>query len=143
MTVSTVFPNMSPHSRSQLRLYNPRGPEKTEIWVYCVVDKDAPQNVKDSMRSHLSLTFGPTGTLEQDDMNNWIQCTTSGKSWAARSYPMNVQLGLGHEHKHEIFPGTVAPSPSEANQRAFYAKWAEIMTAGSWAQVKLDRRTAV
>ncbi|MSQ32509.1 MAG: aromatic ring-hydroxylating dioxygenase subunit alpha, partial [Dehalococcoidia bacterium] len=139
MTVGTVFPNMSPHGRTQLRLYHPRGPEKTEMWVFCLVDKDAPQEIKDVMRPHLSMTFGPSGTLEQDDMNNWIQCTTSAKGFMGPRYLMNESLGIGHEGKHEKYPAaSTAPTPSEHNQRAFYNWWAEIMAAPSWSQIKLD-----
>ncbi len=139
MTVGTVFPNMSPHGRTQLRLYHPRGPEKTEMWVFCLVDKDAPKEVKDVMRPHLSLTFGPSGTLEQDDMNNWIQCTTSAKGFMGPRYLMNESLGIGHESKHEKYPAaSTAPTPSEQNQRAFYNWWADMMQAPSWAQIKLD-----
>ncbi len=140
--ITTVFPNFSTHSRAQLRSYHPKGPEKTEMWVYCLMDKEAPAEVKSMMRSHLTLTFGPSGGLEQDDMDNWIQCTTSGRGWAGRHYPINVQLGLGHETTHETIPGSVAPSPSEANQRAFYGRWAEIMDAPNWSSISITPRSA-
>ena len=80
--VTTVFPNLSPNfSRHMIRLWHPKGPDKTEIWSYCVVDKDAPPEVKTAMRLHLTQTFGPAGNLEQDDMNNWIQCTDTARGW--------------------------------------------------------------
>ncbi len=118
--ILTVFPNFSVHIRSQLRIYHPRGPERTEMWMFCLVDKAAPKHVKDAMHSNLTLTFGPSGTLDQDDMNNWIQCTASGKGFMGKQYLANLQLGLGHDDKHELIPGTVGTNPGETPQRYYY-----------------------
>ena len=86
--VTTVFPNVSPNFiRHMIRVWHPRGPDKTEIWSYCVVDKEAPEEVKTAMRRHLTQTFGPSGNLEQDDMNNWEQCTGTARGVIARRYP--------------------------------------------------------
>ena len=135
---STVFPNMSTHTRAQLRMYHPRGPELTEMWIYCIVDKEAPLDIKTSLKAHLAQTFGPSGGLEVDDMNNWVQCTDSGHYTIGKRYPMNQQMGLGHESSTEKFPGKVAQSHTELNQRNFYGKWAEMMAAPSWNEVHLD-----
>jgi hypothetical protein len=54
---------------------------------------------------------------------------------------MNIQLRLGQETHVEILPGIVAPSPSEANQRAFYTRWAEMMESPSWAKISIDPGT--
>lgn len=86
-------------------------------------------------RSHL-FTFGPSGIFEQDDMNNFNQCTVSGKTWAGKKVMINQQLGLGHEQTGEQIPGMTQETPSEINQRAFYGFWAEMMDAPSWNQVK-------
>jgi 3-phenylpropionate/trans-cinnamate dioxygenase alpha subunit len=137
-TVSTIFPNASPHMRAQFRVYNPKGPTKTEIWVYCIVDKEAPAEVKSAMKNHLNKTFGPSGGLEQDDMNNWIQCTASGSGWLGLKYPANVAMGIGHEGVHEDLRGKIGPSPGELNQREFYSRWAQMMDAPSWSQIALD-----
>ena len=46
--VTTVFPNVSPNFiRHMIRVWHPRGPDKTEIWSYCVVDKEAPAGSED------------------------------------------------------------------------------------------------
>ena len=133
--VATMFPNFTWHPGPMVRVWNPRGPLKTEIWSYCIVDKKAPQEVKNAMRRNLTITFGPGGAMEADDMNNWNQCTMSGKSMTAAKYPMNVQMGLGHETKSETPPGVLSPWPSETNQRSFYNRWAEIMAAPSWNDI--------
>lgn len=129
--VTTVFPNVSPNfTRHMIRVWHPRGPDKTEIWSYCVVDKDAPAEVKDAMRLHLTQTFGPAGNLEQDDMNNWVQCTSTARGLIARRYPQNIQAHLGHEDK-------AVPIGGGRRLRAFYARWEMMMKAENWSQVDL------
>jgi 3-phenylpropionate/trans-cinnamate dioxygenase alpha subunit len=132
--VTTVFPNVSPNfARHMIRVWHPRGPEKTEIWSYCVVDKDAPAEVKEAMRLHLTQTFGPAGNLEQDDMNNWVQCTNTARGLIARRYPQNIQAHLGHEDK-------TGPIGGGRRLRAFYARWDMMMKAESWSQVDLKTK---
>ena len=136
--VSTTFPNMSLDPPVfTARIWHPRGADKTEVWSYCVVDKDAPASVKQGMARFLTYTFGPSGGFEQDDMNNFIQCTDSGKTTNGKKVMMNLQLGLGHDSVIENIPGRVAPPPSENNQRAFYAWWQELMTHNSWSNIKV------
>lgn len=132
--VTTVFPNVSPNfTRHMIRVWHPRGPDKTEIWSYCVVDKDAPAEVKDAMRLHLTQTFGPAGNLEQDDMNNWVQCTSTARGLIARRYPQNIQAHLGHEDK-------AVPIGGGRRLRAFYARWEMMMKAENWSQVDLTTK---
>jgi 3-phenylpropionate/trans-cinnamate dioxygenase alpha subunit len=132
--VTTVFPNVSPNfTRHMIRVWHPRGPEKTEIWSYCVVDKDAPVEVKEAMRLYLTQTFGPAGNLEQDDMNNWVQCTNTAHGLIARRYPQNIQAHMGHEDKS-------GPIGGGRRLRAFYARWEMMMKAENWSQVDLKTK---
>lgn len=140
---STMFPNFSWHGSPFVRMWHPRGPEKTEIWFYCIVDKEAPKEVKEAYARSLVTMMGPSGNMDMDDMNNWGQCTTSAKTLMGRRYMMNLQLMMGKDAKHEIYPGTTSPSPTEANQRAFYGRWAEVMAAPSWSQISIEPRTKV
>jgi len=41
--------------------------------------------------------FGPSGTFEQDDMDNWQGCTQTGRGVVARRYSLSYEMGLGHE----------------------------------------------
>lgn len=132
--VTTVFPNASPNfTRNMIRVWHPRGPDKTEIWSYCVVDKDAPPDVKQAMRLHLTQTFGPAGNLEQDDMNNWVQCTDTARGFIARQYPQNIQAHMGHEDQS-------GPIGGGKRLRAFYSRWAMMMGAPSWSEVDLQTK---
>ncbi|MSQ32499.1 MAG: aromatic ring-hydroxylating dioxygenase subunit alpha [Dehalococcoidia bacterium] len=139
--IATVFPNFTWHGGPMVRLWHPRGPAQMEVWSYCIVDKAAPQELKDMMRQNLTNSFGPSGFTEQDDMNNWLQCTATARSRKALEYVMNIQMGKGHERKSEMIPGQLSSNVSETNQRAFYSRWAEIMAAPSWAQIHIDPRT--
>ncbi len=127
--VGTVFPNFSLHSSPSIRVWHPRGPDKTEVWSWCFVDKTAPAGVKDAMRLNMLRTFSMGGIFEQDDGENWDRCTASTRGFVGRRYEFNYQLGLGHERRHEEFPGQVADGPTEMSQRGFYRRWAEIMRA--------------
>jgi len=135
----TVFPNFSmlrPTSRT-LRVWHPRGPDKTEVWAWVYVDKAAPPEVKEAVRLAGVRVFGPSGTFEQDDMDNWQECTQTGRGVVARRYPLNYEMGLGHERFDEDLKAWASDYRfSESNHRQFYGRWAQLMAAGSWAEVK-------
>lgn len=139
--LGNIFPATAYHSSPALRLRIPRGPLKTEEWTYCLVDKDAPEEVKAVLRAGHTSSFGPAGLVEMDDANNWSQVTASGLSMQAVKRPMNFQLGLGRPVMSETVPGSLTGTVTETNQRAFYGFWAEMMDAPSWNSVKLKPRT--
>jgi nitrite reductase/ring-hydroxylating ferredoxin subunit len=136
--VGTVFPNFSllrPTSRT-FRVWHPRGPEKTEVWAWVYADKQAPPEVKEAIRLAGVRVFGPSGTFEQDDMDNWQGCTQTGRGVIARSYALNYEMGLGHD-RFDAALGAWASEYrySESNHRGFYRRWAELMSADSWADL--------
>ena len=139
--LGNIFPATAYHSSPALRLRIPRGPLKTEEWTYCLVDKDAPEEVKTALRRSHTSSFGPAGLVEMDDANNWSQVTNSGLIREARKQPMNFQLGLGRQVTSEALPGALTATVTETNQRAFYGFWAEMMDAASWGQVRLSPTT--
>jgi 3-phenylpropionate/trans-cinnamate dioxygenase alpha subunit len=133
----TVFPNFSmlrPTSRT-IRVWHPRGPDKTEVWAWVYADKNAPREVKDAIRLAGARVFGPSGTFEQDDMDNWQGCTQTGRGVVARRYALSYEMGLGHAHFDEDL-GALASDYrfSESNHRGFYRRWAELMAAPGGAE---------
>jgi phenylpropionate dioxygenase-like ring-hydroxylating dioxygenase large terminal subunit len=140
-TVSTMFPNFSMLRASSrtFRVWHPRGPDKTETWSWIYVDKAAPPQVKEAFRLAGTRAFSPSGTFEQDDMDNWQGCTQTGRGAVARRHPLCYEMGLGHERFDEEL-GAVASDYrySESNHRGFYRHWARLMTADSWADLKPD-----
>jgi len=136
--VGTVFPNFSmlrAVSRT-FRVWHPRGPDKIEIWSWVYVDKAAPPEIKEAFRLTGVQGFGPSGTFEQDDMDNWQECTQTCRGAVSRRYPLNYEMGL----RHEQFNGDLGAWASdyrisEGNHRGFYRRWAQLMAANSWAEV--------
>jgi len=136
--VGTVFPNFSllrATSRT-LRVWHPRGPGKTEVWSWVFADKAAPRHVKEAIRLAGVRGFSPSGTFEQDDMDNWQECTQTCRGVVARRMPLNTQMGLGHD-RFDPQLGAWASEfrMSESNHRRFYGRWAQLMAATDWGQL--------
>jgi phenylpropionate dioxygenase-like ring-hydroxylating dioxygenase large terminal subunit len=133
--VGTVFPNFSmlrPTSRT-FRVWHPRGPEKTEVWAWVYADKAAPPEVKKAIRLAGARVFGPSGTFEQDDMDNWQGCTQTGRGAVARRHLLSYGMGLGHDRFDADLGVWRSDSRfSELNQRGFYRRWAQLMAGSGW-----------
>jgi len=134
----TVFPNFSmlrPTSRT-IRVWHPRGPDKTEVWAWIFVDKAAPPEVKKALRLAGARVFGPGGTFEQDDMDNWQGCTQTARGAVARRAFLNYGMGLGDERFDEALGAWASGYRySESNHRRFYRRWAQLMAADSLAEI--------
>jgi 3-phenylpropionate/trans-cinnamate dioxygenase alpha subunit len=136
--VGTVFPNFSflrATSRT-FRVWHPRGPDKTEVWSWVYVDKAAPPEVKEAIRLTGVRGFSPSGSFEQDDMDNWQECTQTCRGVVSRRYSLNTRMGLGHERFDEDLKAWASDfRMSESNHRQFYRRWAQLMQAESWAEI--------
>ena len=142
--VGTMFPNFSmlrATSRT-FRVWHPRGPEKTEAWSWIYTDKAAPLHVKEAMRLAGVRGFSPSGTFEQDDMDNWQECTRTCRGVVTRRSLWNTQMGLGHERFDDSLQGSASDfRMSESNHRQFYGRWAQLMTGGTWAEMSPTKFT--
>ncbi len=139
-----IFPNISPHARQprSMAVWHPRGPHQTEAWRWYLVDRGAPQEVKDFLRSYYMRYAGPAGMTEQDDMENWNYAHTASMGIIARRHPYNYQMGIEFEGTRDFednglkLPGVVKEIPevkaTEESIRAFYKRWHEFMDADSW-----------
>ena len=133
--VATVFPNLSiiRSTSHSFRVWHPKGPGEIEIWSWVFVDKAAPPEVKDALRVNGLRGFGPSGTFEQDDMDNWQECTHTSRGVVSRRFDLNMQMGLGHEQYRPDLGGWASDYRlSESNHRQFYRRWAELMAAERW-----------
>jgi phenylpropionate dioxygenase-like ring-hydroxylating dioxygenase large terminal subunit len=144
--VGTAFPNFSmlrATSRT-FRVWHPRGPDKTEVWSWVFCDKAAPAEVKEAVRLAGIRGFSPSGSFEQDDMDNWQECTRTCRGVVSRRLFLNTQMGLGHERFREDLDAWASDfRMSESNHRRFYARWAELMAAASWSQLQQRNAPAV
>ena len=115
-----------------MRVWHPRGVSETEGWSWCFVDKKAPTEHRDLVRIHDLQRHGTSGTWEQDDVDNWVQSTLSGRGYVGRQVKQNISMGVDDEIKFplEIHPelrGRVAGFQNEINQRQLYAQWVRMM----------------
>jgi phenylpropionate dioxygenase-like ring-hydroxylating dioxygenase large terminal subunit len=135
--------SLFPNGVLGFRLALPRGPQRTEFWHFVLVEKDAPEVVKQVTRIGSQANNGPAGLFEQDDIDNWRQVTMASRSPVARQYAQELSMGVGHAAAHADYPGLVSERYiSENNQRYFYRRWQEFMNAESWADIHLDPITA-
>ncbi len=141
---ATMFPNFSwLWDFPTLRVWHPRGPDAIEVWAMCLVETRMPPDVKEFARINCQRHFGPSGTWEQDDGENWNYCVGGNGGYIARRYPLNYQMGVAPTRPHPEFPGIVSSVYSEQNQRAFYVRWAEMMNARSWKELSPPPRHAI
>ena len=95
-----------------------------------------PPEVKEAFRITGVRGFSPSGTFEQDDMDNWQGCSQAGRGVVARRHPLNLQMGLGHESYNEDLMGWTSDYLyGETNQRGGYQRWAQLMAANSWSEI--------
>ena len=131
----TIFPNFSllRTSGRTFRTWHPKGPDKIEIWSYLYVDKAAPDSVKEAVRLIGAQSFGPSGVFEQDDMDNWAECSKAGRGTVSRRLRLNYQMGLGHEAFDPELKALVSDYRySDSNHRQFYRRWSEMMAGDAW-----------
>lgn len=132
--VGTVFPNFSMLRASSrtFRVWQPKGPDKIEVMACVFVDRAASDEVKEAVRVSSVRAFGPSGVLEQDDMDNWQECTQTGRGVVARRHQLNLQMGLGHEGFDEDLKAWTSDfRMSESNHRNFYRRWSQLMAVDS------------
>jgi phenylpropionate dioxygenase-like ring-hydroxylating dioxygenase large terminal subunit len=124
--VGTLFPNFSSlraGSRT-FRVWHLREPDKTDVWSWVYIDRAAPPNVKEAIRLADMRGFGPSGSFEQDDMDNWQECTGACRGAVSRRAFLNTQVGLGHERFDPDLNAWASDfRMSERNHRQFYRRW--------------------
>lgn len=126
---ATVFPNFSFLGAFRVaRVWHPRGPDRMEVWSWVLVDRAHSPELKAAWRRFASVTFGPTGTFEQDDGEIWDDCQKVAQGRVARQVPLNYQMGLGRDTQdHPLYPGRVNHVYSDNAARGFYERWLDLM----------------
>ena len=136
-----VFPNFATLAGPGLiRIWHPRGPNLTDVWSYLLVDADAPDDVVDAVRVGGARSFGPSGLLEQDDSENWIQIQRNLRGFVTRETPFNVQMGMhGAPIDTGDVPGVVRHVFCENAARGLYERWHELMTSATASEAERRR----
>ncbi len=131
--VGTVFPNVSVISFLgflSVRLWQPRAPDRVDVWSWQMIERDAPDEAIDFARDVLVRTFSPTGIFEQDDGEMWSMCTRTLNGPYRRRFPLNYQMGAGHAQRDGERPGELHEPPTEIGVFGFYERWRELMANG-------------
>lgn len=132
-----IFPNfafLDIESLRLVRVHHPEGPSSHTVYQWCVIDASLPPEVKVALRRQYTMSFGPSGVLEQDDGENFRECQASMRGVIGRRLENNLMLGLGQERSGaDIIGDPNAPGAgggiwSETNQRRFYEHWLEFMS---------------
>jgi hypothetical protein len=106
------------------------------MWRWYLVDREAPPEVKQFLRSYYMRYSGPAGLTEQDDMENWNYATNASRGVVARRYPYNYKAGMGPPRRHPLVPGSTDGALTERNARALYNRWADYMDATTWSDLR-------
>ncbi|MBI2964312.1 MAG: Rieske 2Fe-2S domain-containing protein [Deltaproteobacteria bacterium] len=126
---ATVFPSLSYLPQVQtMRVWHPKGPQRMQVWAWIFVDKAAPPEVKEAFRLATLRNFGPGAMFEQEDGENWSQCSAASRGHVSRQRWSNLQMSMGEERTDPDFPGRVTHVFSEMNGRSFYARWLDLLT---------------
>ncbi|ANN79454.1 aromatic ring-hydroxylating oxygenase subunit alpha [Bordetella flabilis] len=132
--VGTIFPNMSFHAHQprSLAVFHPISGTEMEMWRMYLIDKDAPEEVKEAARHYYLRYSGPGGLTESDDMENWTGATEACVGTESQKLYFNYQMGIGHVQPVPHITGAVHGEYSEENARAFYRRWGQFMGGADW-----------
>jgi phenylpropionate dioxygenase-like ring-hydroxylating dioxygenase large terminal subunit len=120
--------NMSPLIGKHFLLFHPRGVQAHETWQWTMVEKEAPDAVKELAVQRVYQGQHMAGFIAPDDVENFERMVEAMRSPAAWRYPMNYEVHLGHdEDLLPHVPGNCGAEPSEVNQREFYRFWLGLM----------------
>ena len=80
------------------------------------------------------------GSLGASGRHSWApprpESTRTGRGVVSRRYPLNYEMGLGHERFNEDLMAWASDwRMSESNHRHFYRRWVQLMATHSWAEV--------
>lgn len=139
-----IFPNLwITLDGLQMCLRLPRDPLHTELWWFTFAPKDAPEERRRFLVSLAAHTFGPAGLLEQDDGENWEQCTRGTLGVVSRRHPLHFAMGAGHDEViDDGGQARIEGHVSEHGQRWTYQAWADWMAAGDWPELKASHTPA-
>ena len=140
----SIFPNVwITLNGAQLCLRIPRGPLSTELWWFTFANKNATAEQRRSLVRITTHMFGPAGLLEQDDGENWDQCTRGTIGPVARRYPLNFAMGRGHDRvRDDGGRRCIETVVNEHGQRWTYRAWAEWMDAVDWSELRNNHSPA-
>lgn len=132
-----LFPNLglmgyiSPMIGRHFLLFHPRGVEEHEIWQWTMVEREAPDVVKELAVQRTYQGQHMAGVIAPDDVENFERVVEAMRAPRTWQLPLNFQVRITGDHDQMPgLPGNIGDEPSEVNQREFYRFWLELMTGG-------------
>jgi phenylpropionate dioxygenase-like ring-hydroxylating dioxygenase large terminal subunit len=141
--LGSVFPNLSIHNPIRrpdhhyegnvpmmtLRVWNPLGPGRIEIFSWFAVERDMSEEFKKLSSWSYLRSFGISGTFEQDDAEIWTHIARNAGTFTGRVQKVNYQMGVDVEPDPDwVGPGVAMPvNFTDANLLGFYERWLELM----------------
>lgn len=125
--------NLFPHTsflpgQNTFRTWHPKGPSQIELHTWVLVNKSAPEALKEMYMKGVMRSFSPSGVLEMDDGDNWENATATNLGVVTRQQKLHYGLGMDSKVEHDELKGNVhIRKYNDSNQLAFYAKWLELM----------------
>lgn len=124
---TAFFPNMALQALNQhVRVIVPVAVDKTEVHVYPVKLKGAPDELNRGFVRHLNITHSASSLIQTDDLENFRRCQEGvlgqGSDWVW--FTRGVESDREDEQGGLVNKGTV-----ELPQRAQYAAWSRFMNA--------------
>lgn len=122
---TAFYPNMSLQALNQhVRVILPVSVDRTEVHVYPVKLKGAPEPMNDGFVRHLNLTHSAASLIQTDDLECFRRCQdglpTRGSDWVW--FARGIDTDREDEKGDHFNNGTV-----EVQQRAQYAAWLRLM----------------
>jgi hypothetical protein len=124
---SLTAPDGSPVLTGQVAGMAPKGPGAFEFWTLPLVDRSAPEGLREFMRRTGPMMFG----MGADDFEGWPSMQRAATGVMGQRQRMRYNALLGENRPGEWpGPGTVhAGFPKDDNQWKFWLRWVELMGA--------------
>jgi benzoate/toluate 1,2-dioxygenase subunit alpha len=124
---TAFYPNMTLQALNQhVRVIVPVAVDRTEVHVYPIKLKGAPEEMNRGFVRHLSLTHSAASLIQTDDLECFRRCQTGlasqGSDWVW--FARGIDTDQEDAHGDLVNNGTV-----EIQQRAQYAAWLRLMSA--------------
>jgi nitrite reductase/ring-hydroxylating ferredoxin subunit len=131
----TDDPNSPPTGMLSIRMWQPYGPGKIEVWNWFCAYRNMSQTQKARLYRAALGSFSIGGNFEQDDTEPWSSIQQTGRSAAAEilELKLNYQMGLpgiGIAKRVHDWPGpgvVYSPRYEEGVQRNLYRFYGDMM----------------
>lgn len=116
-----------------IRVWSPIDVNTTEVWSWVLVEASASEEFKEKSMRAYTLTFGPSGTEEVDDSENFAGLMRVMRGEGSRRINQILRMGTPEQMEQYVIrdwagPGTaVSTVYTDAGNRRFHDLWNKAM----------------